>query len=247
MEQLDPGLVHRLGRNNQEIQKGTVPNRSRAEQLASDQAADKIKRAESSEGRSSFFRRRSARRSKSFSRDRSHHRWQDSLDGLLSTKFPGIWTSVSKTSWIHSSSCYLWSFGWHRKRETDEGISWQICSSSSWTQWRGRWRWSSLKVFFIETNRESFACPPFERSLIKENMPFLTSLLKPLSDWIMLNSILLSSSWEQRTRQLSRNFVPDIQRLEGLHQEHIQLHQPLHLHLTSGKRVLENCLNEMSS
>lgn len=81
--------VHRLGRNNQDIQKGTIPNQSRAEQLASDQTAEKIKRAEASEGRGSFFRRRSARRSKSFSRD--HHRWLNgvsSLDGLLSNKFP---------------------------------------------------------------------------------------------------------------------------------------------------------------
>lgn len=86
--------VYRLGRNNQEVQKGTIPNRSRAEQLASDQAAEKAKKAESSEYRGSFFKRRSARRSKSFSRERSESLSRE--HELTVTKFPPYETVSSK-------------------------------------------------------------------------------------------------------------------------------------------------------
>ncbi len=74
-------LVYRLGRNNQEIQKGSIPNRNRAEELATEQNAEKAKKSDtSSERRGSFFKRRSARRSKSLSKDH----WEDVVfaDGL---------------------------------------------------------------------------------------------------------------------------------------------------------------------
>lgn len=74
-------LVYRLGRNNQEIQKGAIPNRNRAEELAAEQNAEKAKKPDpSNESRGSFFKRRSARRSKSLSKDH----WEDIVfsDGL---------------------------------------------------------------------------------------------------------------------------------------------------------------------
>lgn len=82
--------VYRLGRNNQEVQKGTIPNRSCAEQLSTDQAAEKARKADSAENRGSFFKRRSARRSKSFSRERSESLSRD--HELTVTKFPAYET-----------------------------------------------------------------------------------------------------------------------------------------------------------
>ncbi|XP_023220297.1 tight junction protein ZO-1-like [Centruroides sculpturatus] len=76
-------LVYRLGRNNQEIQKGIIPNRNRAEEWAQEQQIQ-AKKDTASESRGSFFKRRSARRSKSLSKDH----WEDIVfaDGL--SKFP---------------------------------------------------------------------------------------------------------------------------------------------------------------
>ncbi|XP_067132749.1 tight junction protein ZO-1-like [Centruroides vittatus] len=65
-------LVYRLGRNNQEIQKGIIPNRNRAEEWAQEQQIQ-AKKDTASESRGSFFKRRSARRSKSLSKDH----WED--------------------------------------------------------------------------------------------------------------------------------------------------------------------------
>ncbi|RWS16821.1 tight junction protein ZO-1-like protein [Dinothrombium tinctorium] len=78
-------LVYRLGRNGQEIQKGVIPNKSRAEELCAEQNAEKSKKSDSltSETRGSFFKRRSARRTKSLSKDN----WEDVFaDGH--SKFP---------------------------------------------------------------------------------------------------------------------------------------------------------------
>lgn len=86
--------VYRLGRNNQEVQKGTIPNRSKAEELAAEQSAEKLKKAESAENRGSFFKRRSARRSKSFSRERSESLSRD--HELSVTKFPAYEVVSSK-------------------------------------------------------------------------------------------------------------------------------------------------------
>lgn len=59
-----------VGRNNQEVQKGIIPNKSRAEELATAQFNATKKELTASESRGSFFRRRrgSHRRSKSLSR-----------------------------------------------------------------------------------------------------------------------------------------------------------------------------------
>lgn len=62
-------ICFHLGRNNQEVQKGIIPNKARAEELATAQfnATKKELSTGSSESRSSFFRRKRSthRRSKS--------------------------------------------------------------------------------------------------------------------------------------------------------------------------------------
>lgn len=62
--------VYRIGRNNAEVQKGIIPNKARAEELATAQFNASKKEQSTSESRGSFFRRRrnSHRRSKSLSR-----------------------------------------------------------------------------------------------------------------------------------------------------------------------------------
>lgn len=64
--------VFRIGRNNQEVQKGIIPNKARAEELATAQFNATKKEMSASESRGSFFRRRrnSHRRSKSLGRVR---------------------------------------------------------------------------------------------------------------------------------------------------------------------------------
>lgn len=59
--------VYRIGRNNQEVQKGIIPNKARAEELATAQFNATKKEMSANESRGSFFRRRrsSNRRSKS--------------------------------------------------------------------------------------------------------------------------------------------------------------------------------------
>ncbi|KAG8191357.1 hypothetical protein JTE90_006102 [Oedothorax gibbosus] len=76
-------LAFRLSRTHQEIQKGVIPNASRAEQWAADQQCQARKDA-SSESRGSFFKRRSARRSKSLSKDH----WEDVVFADGQSKFP---------------------------------------------------------------------------------------------------------------------------------------------------------------
>lgn len=89
-------FVYRLGRNNQEIQKGSIPNKSRADELASEQKAENNRSKKSLSGsdlnandgtsskRVNFFkRRRSARRSKSLSKDH----WEDVVFGDCASKF----------------------------------------------------------------------------------------------------------------------------------------------------------------
>lgn len=82
-------FVYRLGRNNQEIQKGSIPNQSRADELAAEQYLENKSKSKSMSGtdlnvtegsskRGNFFkRRRSARRSKSLSKDH----WEDVVFG----------------------------------------------------------------------------------------------------------------------------------------------------------------------
>ncbi|KAI5747103.1 hypothetical protein M8J77_011004 [Diaphorina citri] len=78
--------VFRIGRNNQEVQKGIIPNKARAEELATAQFNATKKELSASESRGSFFKRRrnSHRRSKSLSKDH----WDDVVFGDSISKFP---------------------------------------------------------------------------------------------------------------------------------------------------------------
>ncbi|XP_014231930.1 tight junction protein ZO-1 isoform X2 [Trichogramma pretiosum] len=78
--------VFRIGRNNQEVQKGNIPNKARAEELATAQFNATKKEMSASESRGSFFRRRkgSHRRSKSLGRDH----WDDVVFSDSVSKFP---------------------------------------------------------------------------------------------------------------------------------------------------------------
>lgn len=62
--------VFRIGRNNQEVQKGIIPNKARAEELATAQFNATKKEMNASENKGGFFRRRkhNHRRSKSLSK-----------------------------------------------------------------------------------------------------------------------------------------------------------------------------------
>lgn len=64
--------VFRIGRNNQEVQKGIIPNKARAEELATAQFNATKKEMNASENKGGFFRRRkhNHRRSKSLSKVR---------------------------------------------------------------------------------------------------------------------------------------------------------------------------------
>ncbi|KAK3595448.1 hypothetical protein CHS0354_003441 [Potamilus streckersoni] len=79
-------LAVRVGRNNQETQKGIIPNKNRAEQLilSSQSNTDEEKEITQSKSRGNLFKRRSARRSKSLSKDH----WEDVIFSNLQTKFP---------------------------------------------------------------------------------------------------------------------------------------------------------------
>ncbi|KAF2358834.1 Guanylate kinase/L-type calcium channel beta subunit [Trinorchestia longiramus] len=77
--------VERMGRNNQETQRGTIPNKARAEELATAQFNAAKKEQTQSESRSGFFkRRRNSRRSKSLGKDH----WEDVMFGESMSKFP---------------------------------------------------------------------------------------------------------------------------------------------------------------
>lgn len=79
--------VLRIGRGHQEMQRGVIPNKSRAEELATAQFNASKKEMNASESRTSFFRRRrssSHRRSKSLSREN----WDDVVFSDAISKFP---------------------------------------------------------------------------------------------------------------------------------------------------------------
>ncbi|XP_050513704.1 tight junction protein ZO-2 isoform X2 [Diabrotica virgifera virgifera] len=78
--------VFRIGRNNQEVQKGIIPNKSRAEELATAQFNATKKEMSANESRGSFFKRRrsSNRRSKSLGKEH----WDDLLFSDTVSKFP---------------------------------------------------------------------------------------------------------------------------------------------------------------
>lgn len=80
-------LVLRIGRGHQEMQRGVIPNKSRAEELATAQFNASKKEMNAGESRTSFFRRRrssSHRRSKSLSREN----WDDMVFSDAISKFP---------------------------------------------------------------------------------------------------------------------------------------------------------------
>ena len=78
--------VLRIGRGQQEIQRGVIPNKSRAEELATAQFNATKKEINASESRTSFFRRKRSthRRSKSLSREN----WDDVVFSDSISKFP---------------------------------------------------------------------------------------------------------------------------------------------------------------
>ncbi|CAH1186640.1 unnamed protein product [Phyllotreta striolata] len=86
--------VFRIGRNNQEVQKGIIPNKSRAEELATAQFNATKKEMSANESRGSFFKRRrsSNRRSKSLGKEH----WDDLLFSDAVSKFPAYERVVLK-------------------------------------------------------------------------------------------------------------------------------------------------------
>ncbi|XP_055905016.1 uncharacterized protein LOC129940651 isoform X1 [Eupeodes corollae] len=78
--------VLRIGRGHQEMQRGVIPNKSRAEELATAQFNATKKEMNASESRGNFFRRRRSthRRSKSLSREN----WDDVVFSDSISKFP---------------------------------------------------------------------------------------------------------------------------------------------------------------
>ncbi|XP_056002921.1 tight junction protein ZO-1-like isoform X19 [Ostrea edulis] len=78
-------LAMRIGRNNQETQKGFIPNKNSAEQLfLSTTQTESEKENTPTKSRSLIFKRKSARRSKSLGKDH----WEDVIFSNLTTKFP---------------------------------------------------------------------------------------------------------------------------------------------------------------
>ncbi|XP_056639868.1 tight junction protein ZO-1-like isoform X1 [Diorhabda sublineata] len=86
--------VFRIGRNNQQVQKGIIPNKSRAEELATAQFNATKKEMSANESRGSFFKRRrsSNRRSKSLGKEH----WDDLLFSDTVSKFPAYERVVLK-------------------------------------------------------------------------------------------------------------------------------------------------------
>ncbi|XP_039958845.1 uncharacterized protein LOC120773793 isoform X3 [Bactrocera tryoni] len=78
--------VLKIGRGHQEMQRGVIPNKSRAEELATAQFNANKKEMNSNESRGNFFRRRRStqRRSKSLSREN----WDDVVFADSISKFP---------------------------------------------------------------------------------------------------------------------------------------------------------------
>lgn len=88
--------VYRIGRNNQEVQKGIIPNKARAEELATAQfnANKKELTQGSSESRGSFFRRRRSTHRRSKSLGKEH--WDDVVFSDSISKFPAYERVVLK-------------------------------------------------------------------------------------------------------------------------------------------------------
>uniref|UniRef100_A0ABM0LZP6 Tight junction protein ZO-1 n=2 Tax=Saccoglossus kowalevskii TaxID=10224 RepID=A0ABM0LZP6_SACKO len=76
----------KLNRNNMEVEKGVIPNKNRAEQLALAQNTghSNMPKLPQTEGRAGFFKRRSGRRSKSLTREH----WDEVVFGGKPPKYP---------------------------------------------------------------------------------------------------------------------------------------------------------------
>ncbi|XP_076439288.1 tight junction protein ZO-1-like isoform X2 [Babylonia areolata] len=78
-------LAIRVGTGGEELKKGTIPNRKKAESLASSQQETTNSRDTlPNKGRGSLFKRKSARRAKSLGKDH----WEEVIFSGLATKFP---------------------------------------------------------------------------------------------------------------------------------------------------------------
>ncbi|XP_063372486.1 tight junction protein ZO-1-like isoform X1 [Cydia amplana] len=78
--------VYRIGRNNQEVQKGTIPNKARAEELATAQFNATKKEMSGNDGKHNFFRRRRSTHRRSKSLGKEH--WDEVVLSDSISKFP---------------------------------------------------------------------------------------------------------------------------------------------------------------
>ncbi|XP_062525414.1 tight junction protein ZO-1 isoform X6 [Bombyx mori] len=86
--------VYRIGRNNQEVQKGTIPNKARAEELATAQFNATKKEMSGNDGKSNFFRRRRSTHRRSKSLGKEH--WDEVVLSDSISKFPAYERVVLK-------------------------------------------------------------------------------------------------------------------------------------------------------
>nr|XP_032522692.1 tight junction protein ZO-1-like [Danaus plexippus plexippus] len=78
--------VYRIGRNNQEVQKGTIPNKARAEELATAQFNATKKEMSGNDAKTNFFRRRRSTHRRSKSLGKEH--WDEVVLSDSISKFP---------------------------------------------------------------------------------------------------------------------------------------------------------------
>ncbi|XP_013186154.2 tight junction protein ZO-1 isoform X3 [Amyelois transitella] len=86
--------VFRIGRNNQEVQKGTIPNKARAEELATAQFNATKKEMSGNDGKTNFFRRRRSTHRRSKSLGKEH--WDEVVLSDSISKFPAYERVVLK-------------------------------------------------------------------------------------------------------------------------------------------------------
>ncbi|XP_059051830.1 tight junction protein ZO-1-like isoform X3 [Achroia grisella] len=86
--------VFRIGRNNQEVQKGTIPNKARAEELATAQFNATKKEMSGNDGKHNFFRRRRSTHRRSKSLGKEH--WDEVVLSDSISKFPAYERVVLK-------------------------------------------------------------------------------------------------------------------------------------------------------
>ncbi|KAI5645821.1 PDZ domain (Also known as DHR or GLGF) domain-containing protein [Phthorimaea operculella] len=86
--------VYRIGRNNQEVQKGTIPNKARAEELATAQFNATKKELSGNDGKHNFFRRRRSTHRRSKSLGKEH--WDEVVLSDSISKFPAYERVVLK-------------------------------------------------------------------------------------------------------------------------------------------------------